>query len=110
MRDYEADAIFATHTGIKWLRSLPSGRLFANVGVLGRPENDGDTRVWYTLLRASAGGLEAEFVPVEYDHAALAREMREEKLPEEFVETILTGWWTTCLEVLPSKERSRGKY
>jgi len=109
-RDHQADAMFATHTGIKWLRPLPSGRLFANVGVLGRPENDGGTRVWYALLRASAGGLEVDFVPVEYDHAALAREMREEKLPEEFVETILTGWWTTCLEVLPAKERARGKY
>jgi hypothetical protein len=49
-------------------------------------------------------------VPVEYDAAALAREMRAERLPEEFVETIETGWWTTCLEVLPSKERLRGKY
>jgi hypothetical protein len=36
--------------------------------------------------------------------------MREERLPEEFIETMLTGWWTTCLEVLPSKERRRGKY
>ena len=26
----------------------------------------------------------------------------------EFVETVLTGWWTTCLEVLPAKERRRG--
>ena len=109
MLDHQADAIFATHTGIKWRRSLPSGRLFANVGVLGRPENDGDTRVWYALLRAPGGKIEVEFVPVEYDHAALAREMREESLPEEFVETILTGWWTTCLEVLPAKERARGK-
>src|SRR6185503_10522496 len=32
-RDHQADAMFATHTGIKWLRQLPSGRLFANVGV-----------------------------------------------------------------------------
>jgi hypothetical protein len=33
-----------------------------------------------------------------------------ERLPEEFVETVLSGWWTTCLEVLPAKERRRGKY
>ena len=38
---------------------------------------------------------------------ALAREMQEEKLPEEFIETILTGWWSTCFEVLPAKERRR---
>ena len=55
-----------------------------------------------------AAGLAVEFVPVEYDHERLAGEMRDEKLPEEFVETVLTGWWTTCLEVLPAKERKRG--
>ena len=51
-----------------------------------------------------------EFVPVAYDHEALADEMREERLPEEFIETIRTGWWTTCLEVLPARERARGRY
>ena len=50
------------------------------------------------------------FVPVAYDHEALAREMRDEELPEEFVETILSGWWTTCLEILPGKERARGRF
>jgi diadenosine tetraphosphatase ApaH/serine/threonine PP2A family protein phosphatase len=113
-----ADVIAATHTGIKWRRSLPSGRLFVNVGVLGRPENDGTTRVWYTVLHIAprAAGMrpdqaiEVEFVPVEYDHAELAREMRAEGLPAEFVATIETGWWTTCLEVLPFKERVRGRY
>ena len=49
-------------------------------------------------------------MPVAYDHAAMANEMRDERLPEEFVETILTGWWTTCLEILPAKERARGRY
>ena len=36
--------------------------------------------------------------------------MEEESLPREFVETIRTGWWTTCLEILPAKERARGRY
>ena len=49
-------------------------------------------------------------MPVAYDHERLAREMREERLPAEFVETILTGWWTTCLEILPAKERARGRH
>jgi hypothetical protein len=49
-------------------------------------------------------------VPVEYDHHRLAREMAEERLPAEFIETVLTGWWTTCLEVLPAKERRRGRH
>jgi predicted phosphodiesterase len=108
-RDLDADVILGTHTGLKWHRELSGGRHFVNVGVLGRPENDGRTCVWYALLEAGPE-LRVEFVPVEYDHRRLAEEMRAERLPEEFVETILTGWWTTCLEVLPAKERRRGKF
>lgn len=114
-RDCDADVILGTHTGIHWERSLAGGKHFVNVGVLGRPENDGSTNVWYALLRtgpdADAGlRYSVDFIPLSYDHERLAKEMRDERLPEPFVETILTGWWTTCLEVLPAKERRRGKY
>ena len=51
-----------------------------------------------------------EHIPIEYDHERLAGEMREEKLPPQFIETIETGWWTTCLEILPPKERAAGKW
>ncbi len=111
LHTYNADVIATTHTGLKWRRSLANNRHYVNVGVLGRPENDGRTSVWYTLLEYSpAQGLTIEFVPLVYDHQRLAREMRAEGLPEEFVATTLTGWWTTCLEVLPGKERKRGRY
>ncbi len=124
----EADVILATHTGIPWQRPLPGHRLFANVGVLGRPANDGRTDVWYALVdvappvdRAAGSGrgdpgeeprapARVEFVPVTYDYERLAEEMRREALPEAFIETITTGWWTTCLEILPAKERARGKF
>ncbi|REJ74715.1 MAG: metallophosphoesterase [Planctomycetota bacterium] len=143
-REYDADVILGTHTGIHWVRQwrAESGELndgsaggqgvFVNVGVLGRPENDGRTNVWYTLLRTGTdrlaapghhlqGGREAlasdqastidiEFIPLEYDHNRLAREMAEVGLPEEFIETIQTGWWTTCLEILPGKERRKGRF
>ena len=106
---HKADVILATHTGIKWHRRLNADRHFVNVGVLGRPENDGRTVVWYALLEARPE-LAVEFIAVEYDHERLAHEMRQECLPEEFVQTVLTGWWTTCLEVLPAKERRRGRW
>jgi hypothetical protein len=80
-----------------------------NVGALGRPENDGTPRVWYALLTADPD-LSVEFIPVHYDHEALAREMAREALPAEFVETIRTGWWTCCLEAMPVKERARGRF
>jgi len=111
-----ADVLLCTHSGLKWHRTLGGGRHAVNVGVIGRPENDGRTNVWYTLLTARGardsadGGLDVEFVPVAYDHEAQAREMDAEALPPEFVETIRTGWWTTCLEVLPAKERARGLF
>jgi predicted phosphodiesterase len=109
--EHQADMICATHTGIKWQRDLSRGRKFVNVGVLGRPENDGRTNVWYTLLSArSDGKVAVEFIPIDYDHHRLAAEMRSEGLPDEFIATILSGWWTTCLEILPAKERRRGKY
>jgi diadenosine tetraphosphatase ApaH/serine/threonine PP2A family protein phosphatase len=105
-----ADVLLCTHSGIKWHRRLVADRHAVNVGVIGRPENDGRTSVWYTVLTAGGGGLDVEFVPVAYDHEALAREMEAEGLPPEFVETVRTGWWTTCLEVLPARERARGRF
>ncbi len=120
-RQYQADVICSTHTGIKWERELADDKLFVNVGVLGRPENDGMTNVWYTILDQPAGKrsdtgiakadrIAVEFVPVQYDYQRLASEMRDEKIAEEFIQTINTGYWTTCLEIMPAKERRRGKH
>lgn len=107
--DHDADVLVCTHTGLHWSRRLPSGRLVVNCGALGRPANDGRTNVWYALLTFGAG-VEVVFAPVAYDFEAMAREMEEEGLPAEFVETVRTGWWTTCLEILPAKERARGRF
>ena len=108
-RDYEADVILTTHTGIKWQRRMEDGKVFANVGVIGRPENNGSTNVWYSIVEFGPEPA-IHYKPLEYDHHGLAAEMAEEKLPQEFIETIMTGWWTTCLEILPGKERARGRF
>lgn len=107
--DHAADVVVCTHTGLQWHREV-GGRHLINAGVIGRPANDGRTNVWYTIVEVRDGGVQVEFVPLEYDHHALIDEMRTEKLPEEFIETIATGWWTTCLEILPTKERAAGKW
>jgi hypothetical protein len=107
---HRCDGVLCTHTGLHWHRRLPSGRDAVNVGVIGRPANDGNTHVWYAMLEECAEGLGVELVPLRYDHLALAAEMRAEELPEEFVETILTGWWTTCLEILPARERASSRF
>ncbi|MCB9779545.1 MAG: metallophosphoesterase family protein [Alphaproteobacteria bacterium] len=109
-REQQADLVCCTHTGMHWERRLADGRGVVNVGAIGRPANDGRTCVWYALLHSTPAGLRAELVPLSYDHEGLAREMRDEGLPAEFVETIETGWWTTCLEILPPRERMAGRY
>jgi len=104
-----ADVICCTHSGLPWQRRVGS-TLVVNVGVLGKPANDGRREVWYAILDLADGQAEAELVPLAYDWEAQARSMRRAGIPELFVETIETGWWTTCLEVLPPAERAQGRY
>lgn len=107
--DHGAEVIACSHSGLPWHRALPSGRHVINVGAIGRPANDGRTEVWYAEVEL-ADEVRVELRPVAYDHPALAAEMRAESLPEEFIATILTGWWTTCLENLPARERRAGRW
>lgn len=107
--DAQCDILAVTHTGIPWKRQLPEGRIVVNVGAIGRPANDGRTCVWYAVLDLSGEAPGVKFIPLRYDHGRLAQEMRAEKIAEPFVETIETGWWTTCLEILPARERARGR-
>ncbi len=104
-----ADVLLCTHTGLPWQKRV-DGRLIVNVGVIGRPANDGRTEVWYAVIDLDEGRADAELVPLAYDWQAQAASMRSAGIPEAFVETIETGWWTTCLEVVPPPERSRGRY
>jgi len=104
-----ADVVLCTHSGLPWAKRL-DGRLAVNVGVIGRPANDGRREVWYAVLDLDHGRADAELVALPYDWAAQARAVRAAGLPEPFAETIETGWWTTCLQVLPPEERSRGRY
>jgi predicted phosphodiesterase len=129
LEKYDTDIIVGTHTGLHWHREPSPDKHFINCGVIGRPSNDGQTTVVYTIISAeSADGrrlragnpfghhdgnpcrLQVDFVRLLYDHERLAAEMTSEGLPDEFIETIQTGWWTTCNEILPAKERARGIY
>ncbi len=104
-----ADVLLCTHTGIAWQREV-AGTLVVNVGAVGRPANDGTTDVRYAVLDLEGGAARAELVALGYDWRAQAASMRAAGLPEPFVETIETGWWTTCLEAVPPRERARGAY
>jgi len=104
-----ADVLLCTHTGIPWQRRI-NGTLIVNVGAVGRPANDGRRETWYAVLDLREGQAQAELVSVAYDWRAQAASMRTAGLPDPFVETIETGWWTTCLEIVPPRERSRGRF
>ncbi|MBV8201440.1 MAG: metallophosphoesterase [Acidobacteria bacterium] len=115
---HRCDALLCTHTGLHWHRRLPSGRDALNVGVIGRPANDGRPEVWYAVIEARpagpagapGGGLGIELVALRYDHPAMAAGVLAAGLPEQFAETLLTGWWTTCLEILPARERAASRF
>lgn len=104
-----ADVVLCTHSGLPWQRRV-GATLAVNVGVIGKPANDGSRDVWYAILDIHDGHATAELVRLAYDWPAQAAAMRAAGLPEPFVETIETGWWTTCLEILPPPERARGRY
>ena len=104
-----AEVLLCAHTGLPWQRVV-EGTLIVNVGAVGRPANDGTPETWYAVLDLEDGGAHAQLLPVAYDHAAQAESMRSAGVPEPFVETIETGWWTTCLEVVPPRERARGRF
>jgi hypothetical protein len=117
LEKYDTDIIVGTHTGLHWHRQPAPGKHFINCGAIGRPPNDGRTTVVYSIVGVKFASepfgvksLEVIFVRLAYDHEQLARDMGAEGLPEEFIETIRTGWWTTCNEILPAKERARGVY
>jgi predicted phosphodiesterase len=109
-----ADVVCCTHSGLPWTRRITRSdggeTLAVNVGVLGRPANDGGRNVWYALLDLDEGTTAAELVPLDYDWRAQAASIRAAGLPEAFAEVIETGWWTSCLEILPPAERSRGRF
>ena len=105
-----AQLLLCTHTGLPWERCVGGTRI-VNVGAIGRPANDGRTEVWYAAIDLARGEvLGVELVALAYDWRAQAASMRAAGLPEPFAETIETGWWTTCLEIVPPRERARGAF
>lgn len=109
VRSSGADVVLCTHSGIAWQRRV-DGTLVVNVGVIGKPANDGRRETWYAVLDIEDGLAGAQLLPLEYDWQAQAASMRAAGMPELFVETIETGYWTTCLEILPPRERSGGRF
>ena len=99
--------ICATHSGLPWVRAVANG-FWCNVGVLGRPPHNGRPDVHYALLDFPP---DAEIpiptvIPMSYDTSKAVSAMRSEGLPAEFCDSLQSGIWTTCAEILPPQEQA----
>jgi predicted phosphodiesterase len=84
------DAVCFGHTHDPWSRYY-SGKLFVNVGSVGRPK-DGDPRAAYVVLRcASEGPIEVEIRRVAYDVEAAAHAVVAVGLPASLADMLRRG-------------------
>lgn len=103
---HDVRGIWATHMGIPWVRQVAGG-FWCNVGFLGRPAYEGQPQVYFAQVYFPAGAPAPmpAIVPLTYDPQLVVTAMAAEGLPQEFQESLLTGVWTTCAEILPEAER-----
>jgi predicted phosphodiesterase len=84
------DALAFGHTHDPWFRWY-GGKLFVNVGSVGRPK-DGDSRAAYVALTASAeAGIDVEIRRVEYDVEAAAQAVLAAGLPTGLADMFRQG-------------------
>lgn len=100
------DGIFATHTGLPWVRPVPEG-FWCNVGVLGRPAHEGYPHVYYAEMTWPPEKPRPlpKIMPLAYNPEPVVAAMTAEGLPAEFRAALLTGIWTTCSAILPEAEQ-----
>ena len=102
-----AQGLICGHSGIPFSQILDT-RLWHNAGVIGMPANDGTVRTWYSLLTPENGQITVSHHPLDYDYKTAAAEMRRNKLPLDYAQTLEDGFWPTD-EIMPANDRhSRG--
>jgi putative phosphoesterase len=86
----DCDVLVFGHTHKPWVHSY-GGVLFVNCGSVGKPK-DGDPRAAFAVLeRGAEGNVVASIERVSYDAAAVAREVAEAGLPEEYAEKLMVA-------------------
>jgi putative phosphoesterase len=84
-----ADVLVFGHTHKPWDHEY-GGVRFVNCGSVGKPK-DSDPRGAFAVLDASSGRLEVTIERVAYDAEAVAAEVREAGLPDEFADKLLVA-------------------
>jgi putative phosphoesterase len=83
----DCDVLVFGHTHQPWVAEY-GGVLFVNCGSVGKPK-DGDPRAAFAVLQLDDGGVAADIERVEYDAAAVAREVEAVGLPGEYAEKLV---------------------
>jgi len=83
----DAEVLVFGHTHKPWIHEY-GGVRFVNCGSVGKPK-DGDARAAFAVLESTRDGLEVHIERVEYDAAAVAREVAAAGLPDEFAEKLV---------------------
>jgi predicted phosphodiesterase len=85
----EARVLVFGHTHRPWVREH-GGVLFVNCGSVGKPK-DGDPRGAFAVLEDAGGRVAVTIERVEYDAAAVAREVRAAGLPGELADKLVAA-------------------
>jgi len=83
----DCDVLVFGHTHQPWVAEY-GDVLFVNCGSVGKPK-DGDSRASYAVLEVESGEVVADIDRVEYDVAAVAREVKDAGLPGEYAEKLV---------------------
>jgi putative phosphoesterase len=83
----DCDVLMFGHTHQPWVHEY-GGVLFVNCGSVGKPK-DGDPRASFALLEPADDTVRAEIEQVEYDAAAVARQLAVAGLPGEYGEKLI---------------------
>jgi putative phosphoesterase len=83
----DCDVLVFGHTHQPWVAEY-GDVLFVNCGSVGKPK-DGDSRASYAVLEVEAGEVTADIDRVEYDVAAVARDVEDVGLPGDYAEKLV---------------------
>jgi putative phosphoesterase len=83
----DADVLAFGHTHRPWVHDF-GGVLFVNCGSVGKPK-DGDPRAAFAILEAADEPIAVTIERVDYDAAAVARDVEAAGLPQEYAEKLV---------------------
>ena len=100
----KSNVIIAGHSGLPFHQENKNN-LWINPGVIGMPANDGSPKVWYAILDNKNDALSFSHHSFHYNHKLTSDLMKENMLPKEYAQTIISGIWDNT-EILPTHESS----